>query len=92
VSSVQSCQERILHDVTAVSTLSFQYHADRTFFYKTGAKGIAVVEDAYCYHNNPDTAKEIFRRNYLIGRTFLAVMYRRIWCKRAIICHSNSLG
>jgi glycosyltransferase involved in cell wall biosynthesis len=52
---------------------SFQYHADRTFFYKTGAKAI-VVEDAYCYHNNPDTAKEIFRRNYWIGRTLLAVM------------------
>jgi glycosyltransferase involved in cell wall biosynthesis len=54
---------------------SFQYHADRTFFYKTGAKAI-VVEDAYCYHNNPDTAKEIFRRNYWIGRTLLAVMLR----------------
>ncbi len=51
------------------------YHDDRTFFYKTGAKAI-VVENAYCYHNNPDTAKEIFRRNYWIGRTYLAVMHR----------------
>jgi len=51
------------------------YHDDRTFFYKTGAKA-KVVEEAYCYHNNPDTAKEIFRRNYLIGRTLLAVMHR----------------
>ncbi len=51
---------------------SLHYHDDRTFFYKTGAKAI-VVEDAYCYHNNPDTAKEIFRRNYWIGRTYLAV-------------------
>jgi glycosyltransferase involved in cell wall biosynthesis len=51
------------------------YHDDRTFFYKTALKAI-VVEDAYCYHNNPDTAKEIFRRNYLIGRTLLAVMLR----------------
>jgi len=51
------------------------YHDDRTFFYKTGAKAV-VVEDAYCYHNNPDTAKEIFRRNYWIGRTYLAVMRR----------------
>jgi glycosyltransferase involved in cell wall biosynthesis len=58
----------------------FQYHADRTFFYKTGAKGIAV-EDAYCYHNNPDTAKEIFRRNYWIGRTFVAVMYHEYGVK-----------
>jgi len=33
------------------------------------------VEDAYCYHNNPDTAKEIFRRNYWIGRTYLAIEY-----------------
>jgi glycosyltransferase involved in cell wall biosynthesis len=52
---------------------SLYYHDDRTFFYKTGLKAI-VVEDAYCYHNNPDTAKEIFRRNYLIGRTLLAIM------------------
>ena len=50
------------------------YHDDRTFFYKTGAKAV-VVEDAYCYHNNPDTAKEIFRRNYWIGRTYLAIEY-----------------
>ena len=50
------------------------YHDDRTFFYKTGVKAI-VVKDAYCYHNNPDTAKEIFRRNYWIGRTFIAVVY-----------------
>jgi len=54
---------------------SLHYHDDRTFFYKTGAKA-KVVEEAYCYHNNPDTAKEIFRRNYLIGRTLLAVMHR----------------
>jgi len=54
---------------------SLHYHDDRTFFYKTGAKAI-VVEDAYCYHNNPDTAREIFRRNYWVGRTFLAVMHR----------------
>jgi glycosyltransferase involved in cell wall biosynthesis len=54
---------------------SLHYHDDRTFFYKTGLKA-TVIEEAYCYHNNPDTAKEIFRRNYLIGRTLLAVMHR----------------
>jgi glycosyltransferase involved in cell wall biosynthesis len=51
------------------------YHDDRTFFYKTGTKA-KVVEEAFCYHNNPDTAKETFRRNYLIGRTLLAVALR----------------
>ncbi|MEM4179241.1 MAG: glycosyltransferase, partial [Candidatus Caldarchaeum sp.] len=52
---------------------SLNYHSDRTFYYKTGRK--AQVVDAHCYHNNPDTAREIFRRNYLIGRTYLAVAY-----------------
>ncbi|MEM2114566.1 MAG: glycosyltransferase, partial [Candidatus Caldarchaeum sp.] len=52
---------------------SLHYHDDRTFYYKTGRK--AQVVDAHCYHNNPDTAREIFRRNYLIGRTYLAVAY-----------------
>jgi glycosyltransferase involved in cell wall biosynthesis len=54
---------------------SLHYHDDRTFYYKTGIAPLAV-KDAYCYHNNPDTAKEIFRRNYWIGRTLLAVMLR----------------
>jgi glycosyltransferase involved in cell wall biosynthesis len=52
---------------------SLHYHDDRTFYYKTGIAPLAV-KDAYCYHNNPDTAKEIFRRNYWIGRTLLAIM------------------
>jgi len=68
----------------------FQYHADRTFFYKTGAKGIAV-EDAYCYHNNPDTAKEIFRRNYWIGRTFVAVMYHEYGVKGLLYVSATAL-
>lgn len=51
---------------------SFHYHSDRTFFYKTGLKA-KKVEDAVCYHNNPDTAMEVFRRNYLTGRTLIAV-------------------
>ncbi|MEM0478187.1 MAG: glycosyltransferase family A protein [Candidatus Caldarchaeum sp.] len=50
---------------------SLHYHDDRTFYYKTGHK--AIVVEAICYHNNPDTAREIFRRNYLIGRTLIAV-------------------
>nr|BAJ49192.1 hypothetical protein HGMM_F51A06C35 [Candidatus Caldarchaeum subterraneum] len=51
---------------------SLNYHDDRTFHYKTGIKA-EVVPDAVCYHNNPDTAAEILRRNYWIGRTFIAV-------------------
>lgn len=32
-----------------------------------------VVKDAMCYHNNPDSASEIFRRNYWMGRTLIAI-------------------
>jgi glycosyltransferase involved in cell wall biosynthesis len=69
---------------------SLHYHDDRTFFYKTGAKA-KVVEEAYCYHNNPDTAKEIFRRNYLIGRTLLAVMHREHGAKGLLYVTATAL-
>jgi hypothetical protein len=69
---------------------SLHYHDDRTFFYKTGAKA-KVVEEAYCYHNNPDTAKEIFRRNYLIGRTLLAVMHREHGAKGLLYATATAL-
>jgi len=51
---------------------SLKYHDDRTFCYKTGTKAL-IVENAYCYHNNPDNPREIFRRNFWIGRTLIAV-------------------
>ena len=51
---------------------SLKYHDDRTFYYKTGTKAL-IVENAYCYHNNPDNPREIFRRNFWIGRTLIAV-------------------
>jgi len=51
---------------------TFRYHDDRTFFYKTGLKAM-VVDGARCFHNNPDSWREILRRNYWIGRTLLAV-------------------
>ena len=51
---------------------SLKYHDDRTFYYKTGTKAF-IVENAYCYHNNPDNPREIFRRNFWIGRTLIAV-------------------
>ncbi|MCS7137355.1 MAG: glycosyltransferase family 2 protein, partial [Candidatus Caldarchaeum sp.] len=35
---------------------SLHYHDDRTFYHKTGVKAV-VVEDATCFHNNPDTVK-----------------------------------
>jgi len=51
---------------------SLKYHDDRTFYYKTCTKAL-IVENAYCYHNNPDNPREIFRRNFWIGRTLIAV-------------------
>jgi len=69
---------------------SLHYHDDRTFFYKTGLKA-TVIEEAYCYHNNPDTAKEIFRRNYLIGRTLLAVMHREHGAKGLLYATATAL-
>lgn len=54
---------------------SLHYHDDRTLFYKSGVK-ISVIKGAHCFHNNPDTAKEIFRRNYWIGRTYIAASIR----------------
>jgi glycosyltransferase involved in cell wall biosynthesis len=51
---------------------SLKYHDDRTFYYKTGTKAL-IVENTYCYHNNPDNPCEIFRRNFWIGRTLIAV-------------------
>ncbi len=51
------------------------YHDDRTLFYKTGVEAL-VVHEAYCLHNNPDTAREILRRNYWIGRTYIATTLR----------------
>jgi len=51
---------------------SLKYHDDRTFYYKTGANAL-VVKGTYCYHNNPDNPREIFRRNFWIGRTLIAV-------------------
>jgi len=53
---------------------SLKYHDDRTFYYKTGNKAL-VVENVYCYHNNPDNPYEIFRRNFWIGRTLIAVSF-----------------
>ena len=52
------------------------YHDDRTSFYKIDSK-VSVVKDAYCYHNNPDIVREMFRRNYWIGRTYLAASSSR---------------
>jgi glycosyltransferase involved in cell wall biosynthesis len=50
----------------------YGYHDDRTFFKKTGIKA-KLVEDAICYHNNPDTIYEIFRRNKWIANTLLLI-------------------
>lgn len=56
---------------------SFGYHDDR--FLRGGARVNAlVIRDAVCYHNNPDSAYEIFRRNFWMGRTFIAIsLYER---------------
>jgi len=51
---------------------SYGYHDDRTFFKKTGIKA-KLIEDAICYHNNPDTIHEIFRRNKWIASTLLLI-------------------
>lgn len=50
----------------------YGYHDDRTFFKKTGIKA-KLIEDAICYHNNPDTIHEIFRRNKWIANTLLLI-------------------
>ncbi|MFZ8858005.1 MAG: glycosyltransferase family 2 protein [Candidatus Caldarchaeales archaeon] len=70
---------------------SLHYHDDRTFYYKTGITPLAV-KDAYCYHNNPDTIVEIFRRNYWIGRTFFAVMYHENGIKGVIRASAITLS
>jgi len=70
---------------------SLHYHDDRTFYYKTGIAPL-VIEDAYCYHNNPETAVEIFRRNYWIGRTYLAVMYHENGMKGVIRASAIALA
>jgi hypothetical protein len=70
---------------------SLHYHDDRTFYYKTGIAPLAV-KDAYCYHNNPDTIVEIFRRNYWIGRTFFAVMYHENGIKGVIRASAMTLS
>jgi len=70
---------------------SLNYHSDRTFYYKTGLLPLAV-KDAYCYHDNPDTIVEIFRRNYWIGRTYLAVMYHENGMKGVIRASAITLA
>jgi len=43
------------------------YFDDATFYERTGVE--ALVVDIFLMHYNPDTAKEIFRRNKWIGRS-----------------------
>jgi len=65
---------------------SLRYHDDRTFHYKTGLRAL-VVENTYCYHNNPDSPREIFRRNFWIGRTLIAVsLIERGWKGLIEVC------
>ncbi len=54
---------------------TLHYHDDRTFFHKSGIEAL-VISEAHCYPNNPDTLYEIFRRNYWIGRTYIAITLR----------------
>jgi glycosyltransferase involved in cell wall biosynthesis len=50
----------------------FGYFDDATFYMRTGIASV-VVKDAFLYHYNPDTAKEILWRNFWIGRSVLRI-------------------
>jgi glycosyltransferase involved in cell wall biosynthesis len=50
----------------------FGYFDDATFYMRTGITSV-VVKDAFLYHYNPDTAREILWRNFWIGRSVLRI-------------------
>ena len=50
----------------------FGFYDDTTFYMRTGILSV-VVKDAFLYHYNPDTAKEILWRNFWIGKSVLKV-------------------
>jgi glycosyltransferase involved in cell wall biosynthesis len=50
----------------------FGFYDDTTFYMRTGIMSV-VIKDAFLYHYNPDTAKEILWRNFWIGRSVLRI-------------------
>jgi glycosyltransferase involved in cell wall biosynthesis len=48
----------------------FGYYDDQSLHRRTGIMSV-VVKDAFIYHHNPDTAREVLWRNFWIGRSVL---------------------